>query len=162
MAADEVRVNMEIEKFLEVCRNIELVNAELYQYFAEIFSSHPELAALWHKTAQEEENHARQFVLAIKMRKETIVDSFVIDGSKAENTLDIVKSYYNTVKNTPPSMLEALSVAIKIEKGLASFHLVNSVHFVQESHKKLFSAMMAADQEHLEALQKFHLRIAGN
>lgn len=159
MAVDELRVNVEIGKVLEICRDIEAANAELYWYFAEVFKDHAELTALWQKTAREEENHFRQFGLAIKLRKDTIVDSLRVDGSKAEKTLNVIKTYFDTVKQTPPSKLEALSAAIKIEKGLAAFHLTNAAHFIQESHKKLFAAMMAADKEHLEALQRFYDRL---
>lgn len=161
MAVDVVKVNMEAGKILEICRDIELVNAELYRYFAEIFKGHAEMAALWHKTADEEANHARQFVLAIKMRRDVMVDSLAIDGGKAQETLKIVNAYYASVQKTPPTMLDALAAAIKIEKGLASFHMTTAVNFTEARHKKLFTAMMEADRDHLDALQKFHRDLSG-
>jgi len=40
------------------------------------------------------------------------------------------------------------------------FHMATAVHFVQESHKQLFLAMMKADNEHLEALEKLYQRLS--
>jgi len=160
MVADVVKTNAEVVKVLEICRDIELASGELYRYFAEIFSGHEAMAALWRKTATEEDNHAMQFVLAIKMRKETIIDTLSLDISRAENTLKVVKSLTDLVRKNKPSMHEALQAAIKMEKGLVGFHMATVAHFVHESHKKLFTAMMKADNEHIEALEKFYQRLA--
>ncbi len=154
------KIDMDTVKVLEICRDVELVSAELYNYFAEIFSDHAEMAELWRKTAREEEGHAMQFILALKMRREPLVAALAIDGSKAENALKIVKSLSAVMRKNKPSMLEALSAAIKLEKGLADFHMTSVASFVHENHRKLFSAMMLADREHLEALEKFYQRLA--
>jgi rubrerythrin len=160
MSATADKFNVDIIKVLEICRDVELVSAELYNYFAEIFSEHEELAALWRKTAQEEESHAQQFVLALKMRREPLVEAVVMAGSRAEHALNIVKSLYDVVRKNKPTMLEALRAAIKLEQGLAPFHMSTVASFVQESHKELFSAMMLADTEHVEALEKFSRRFS--
>jgi rubrerythrin len=159
MGIDAGKNSADIVKVLELCRDVEAASAELYKYFAEIYSDHPELAALWRKTAKEEEDHAKQFVLALKMRREPFIDAIVIDGSKAENALKIVRSLNDMARKSPPGMLEALRAAIKLEKGLADFHMSTAVHFVQENQKQLFLALMRADNEHVEALEKFYQRL---
>ena len=152
-------VNGETVKVLEICRDIELANAELYRYFAGIFRDHAEMAALWHKTAQEEENHAKQFVLAIAMRREQLVDALAIDSNTAENTLNFIKGIYDMVRVNKPSMLEALRSAITLEVNLGKFHMTTAVHFVEKSHRQLFAAMMKADKDHVEALREFYQRL---
>jgi predicted class III extradiol MEMO1 family dioxygenase len=114
MGIDAGKNSADIVKVLELCRDVEAASAELYKYFAEIYSDHPELAALWRKTAKEEEDHAKQFVLALKMRREPFIDAIVIDGSKAENALKIVRSLNDMARKSPPGMLEALRAAIKL------------------------------------------------
>ncbi len=151
--------NLEVVKVLEICRDIELANAQLYDYFTEIFSDHQALSALWYKTAREEENHARQFVLAINMRREQIVDTLIIDNSTAENTLSFVRSITAVMRENRPTILDALNSAITLEVNLCKFHMTTVGHFVEESHKKLFSAMMKADKKHIEALREFHQRL---
>lgn len=153
------KIDGEIVKVLEICRDIELTSAELYEYFAKIFSDHEEMAALWDKTAQEEENHAKQFILAISMRRDQIVDALFIDSSTAENTLSFVKAIYDVVRVNKPSMLEALSSAITLEVNLSKFHMTTAVHFVEKSQRQLFAAMMKADKNHIEALREFHQRL---
>lgn len=159
MAADAVKANMEIVKVLEICRDVELANAALYHYFAEIFSSDEELASLWHKTALEEENHAKQFVLGIKMRKEQIVESLSIDGSQAKDMLNFAKSLSAQVRTDPPDKVEALRIAINLEERLAGFHMTTVSGFADNNLKKLFAAMMKTDDHHVEKLHEMHKRL---
>lgn len=151
--------NEEVATVLEICRDIELASAELYEYFAEIFSDHREMAALWNKTAREEKKHALQFFVAMKLRREQIVGNLFVDSSTAGNTLSFVQSIYTMVKESPPTMLEALNVAITLEVNLGKFHMTTVGHFIDDSHKKLFTTMMNSDKKHVEALREFHQRL---
>lgn len=159
MAADSVKTNMEIVKVLEICRDVELANAALYHYFAEIFSSDKDVAALWHKTALEEENHAKQFVLGINMRKEQIVESLSIDGSKAADMLHFVKSLSAQVRSSPPDKVAALRIAINLEERLAGFHMTTVSSFTDNNLKSLFAALMKTDDRHVEKLHEMHQRL---
>lgn len=160
MVADSVKVNMESLGVLAICRDIEKANAELYKYFAEIFSSHEEMAELWEKTAGEEENHANQFVLAIKLRREQVVDSFAVDGSSAKKMLNIIEGVSAEVRREKPSILESLLIAIKLEEDLAAFHMMSVVNFVEDQQKKLFTAMMKVDKDHVERMRRFYQRLS--
>ena len=53
----------------------------------------------------------------------------------------------------PPELVEALSTAIKLENYLSDFHLVCVASFEDQSFKNMFSAMMAADQQHIARLE---------
>ena len=159
MVDDAAKINIDIMRVLEICRDIELACGELYNYYAEIFCNHEELAALWLKTAREEGNHARQFVLAINLQRQQVADSARIDGFTAKNMLNMIKTVYDGVRGKKPSMLEALSSAIKLEEKLQGCHMTTAVHFVEESHRQLFAAMMKADKDHIEALRRFHQRL---
>lgn len=159
MAVDSPKTNMEIVKVLEICRDVELANAALYHYFAEIFSSDNEVAALWNKTAREEENHAKQFVLGIKMRKEQIVEALSIDGSKAKDLLNFVKSLSAQMRTSPPDKVEALRIAINLEERLVGFHMTTVSGFADNNLKKLFTAMMKTDDHHVEKLHEMHRRL---
>jgi len=158
MAVDSIKTKMEIVKVLEICRDIELANAALYHYFAELFSREDELAALWSKTALEEENHAKQFVLGIKMRKEQIVDSLSIDGSMAKDMLNFVMSLSAKARTNPPDRVEALGIAINLEERLAGFHMTTVSGFADNNLKKFFAAMMKTDDHHVEKLHEMHQR----
>lgn len=159
MSANSSKVSLDLVKVLEICRDVELANAALYHYFAEIFSSDAEVAALWSKTAGEEENHAKQFVLGIKMRKDQIVDSLSIDGTKAKDMLDFVKSLSAEVRNSPPDKVEALRIAINLEERLAGFHMTTVSGFTDNNLKQLFAAMMKTDDHHVEKLHEMQRRL---
>jgi rubrerythrin len=139
-------------RIFEICRQIELVNAEIYLYFVEIFSDIPWCAELWGKTAREEQNHAAQFELAMKMKR-GVIESVVIDKETAANALKVTESILAEVKGQHLSLEDALRASIKLEIHLAEFHMDCITIFKEESFAKMFKAMMAADEYHLKALQ---------
>jgi hypothetical protein len=53
--------------FLDVYMGIETLCADLYHFYSEVFEDIPEASRLWKKTALEEENHKRQFELALRL-----------------------------------------------------------------------------------------------
>lgn len=151
--------NMELVRIMEVCRDIELWCAELYKFYADHFKDNPEISELWKKTADEEDNHANQFTLAIKLRRQGAIDSVMMDPFRAENTLNVIKSIYDGVRHTKPSLEDALRSAIKLEHKLAEFHSVAITCFVDDSFKKMFTAMMKADDYHIGKLQAAYEKI---
>jgi rubrerythrin len=153
MAEMAGKTNLDIVRILEICGDIELHCAELYRYYAEIFLENPELSGMWTKTAQEEDNHASQFVLAIKLRRQGMIGSVAVDPYKAENTLRIIKSVYAGVRQNKPAVIDALRSAIKLEERLEEFHMTTVALFTDEAHKNLFNAMMQADQHHLAIIE---------
>jgi rubrerythrin len=159
MPENRGNVTMDIVRILEVCRDVELYCAEIYSYYAGAYEGKPELAKMWGRTAAEEETHANQFVLAIKLRKQGVISAVNIDQYVAENTLHLVKSIYENVRSSTPSMEDALRSSIKLEEKLAEFHLTYMANFPDENMRKLFTAMMKADNHHLERLKQMHERV---
>ncbi|ACM21902.1 hypothetical protein Geob_3561 [Geotalea daltonii FRC-32] len=140
-------------RILELCRDVELHGAEIYRYFSEIFANDPMISNLWFKTYQEELNHAHQFVMAINMRKENIVQSVKIDLYSAQNMLKVIQSIYDSVRKNRPTILDAFRSAIKLEEKLADMHMHAISEFTDQSLKALFKALMNADKEHVETLR---------
>jgi len=146
--------SVDVVRILEICRDVELYVSELYYYFEESFRDTPGMAELWKKTAMEEENHARQFVLAINLRKQDIVHAVSIDQDSAEAVLIRVKSVYETVRRSRPAIVDALRMAIELEEELAEYHMSVLGRFQDKSHKMLFEAMMNHDNGHALELKK--------
>ncbi len=144
---------IDIVRILELCRDIEVYCSEMYRYYAEIFADNDDISRMWTKTAAEEENHANQFVMAINLRKQGMVESTTVDVFRAETTLNAVKSIYDGVRQCKPSLIDALRSAIKLEKKLEEFHMTTVALFTDESYKKLFTAMMKADHQHLANIE---------
>lgn len=147
MAAD-------IRELLDVCEQLETRVAELYHYFAELYADMPELAALWRKTASEEENHMLQFRLAYRL--ESIVSlQPLVEVAAVRTTVEKVTELIAKVRSTPPDWQGALRLAIDMEDKLVSLHATTAMSFAEASMNALFTSMMAHDQQHVQALRRF-------
>ena len=140
---------------LEKCRDVELLCKELYDCFAELYSDNGDAVRLWGKTSMEEQNHADQFTLALKIRK-ALPCQVTVNSAKLESIQTQLTTLLDRVKAVPPKLPDALSVSIKLERYLEDFHLGCVVEFEDPSYKKLFDAMMASDQEHIDSLQALY------
>lgn len=147
---------VDIVSLLQICRDIETYCAEIYHVYAERYADDEELRELWQRTFEEEENHARQFVMAINMRREGMIASINVDSVKATQVLEMVKSIYNGILANLPSKLDALRSAIKMEEKLSTFHLDTIADFQDEGMKKMFHAMMMGDQHHIQRLEEIY------
>jgi len=139
-------------QILEKCRKLEEIAADMYHFLARAHTSDPQISALWEKTAREEENHASQFSLAIRMKKGLSVE-IKAEKMKVEEALKIAKSIAEGMKKDPPRIRKALEDVIMLEEIFSEFHLANTMYFPDESHKKLFQAMMSADKDHVGSLK---------
>jgi rubrerythrin len=140
---------------LDICCKIEEVCAEVYRYFSQLYADNTQAAALWDKTAKEEDNHAEQFRLACHLLG-TGIQSLKTDMDKVSNLLAKIQSIYEVIQTSPPTLDEAFRFAIKMEHALAKYHMNAIATFDDESLSRLFSAMMECDKYHLIMLEKVH------
>lgn len=151
-------ITLNDQLLLEKCRTIELLSQELYTRFAENYADIPEAVYLWRKTAVEEENHAEQFTLALKMRKCLNMKS-TITLETADKLIARLKNVIAGLPSNRLSLLEALEFAIKLEQYLVKFHLSCVAVFNDDSFQKLFNAMMASDQGHIAAIEEYYQKL---
>lgn len=143
------------KNFLEVCVGIERLCADVYYYYSEIYEDNPEASSLWKKTALEEENHQKQFELALRMLNEA---EFEVPKESLERAYSIqynLLKLMNLIKNTKPDLLIAVSKAVEMEEKLADLHVHAALEFKEESMQKMFNAMSKADHDHVAALQRY-------
>jgi rubrerythrin len=140
------------QKLLELCEQIELLAGQAYRKLAALHAADTALAALWTKTAYEEDNHAAQFRVSAAMLA-GMVDHVRVTSGDALAAVAKLRTFLLRCTSNPPSPSEALSEMIALEESLASFHLDNAAAFVRPEHRKLFEAMMKADRGHVEALR---------
>lgn len=146
-----VNPSQELVRLLSICERIELAHARLYALLAELHAVHPELAQLWRKTAREEEGHAAQFKLALSGAGGVVLTTLPTD--EALHLLDAVEKLIPWWKSQPPTVPDALRTAIQMEEALARVHMNEVALFEREANRKLFSAMMASDQGHVDSLR---------
>lgn len=142
--------------FLEVCMGIEVLCAELYHYYSTVFEDIPEASRIWKKAALEEEDHQKQFELALRLLNET---EFEVQKDSLERAFSIqykLLKLTDHVKSSKPELLTAVSKAVEMEDKLADLHVSASLKFKDMSIQKLFKALGEDDRQHVAALQRYH------
>jgi len=137
----------------EMCRDIEIKLSQIYTHFSQIFRTDAKACKLWEKTAQEEENHARQCELAVKLLKEGFIGDISADVEEVRAALVMLEEVFDRVVKEPPSLIRALELAIRIEEYFTKFHALSVAWFTDFSLQELFAALMNADRLHVEALK---------
>jgi len=143
------------QTFLEVCMDIEGLCAGLYHYYSEIYEDIPEAARLWKKTALEEENHLRQFGLALRLINETKFEVLKDSLKRAYSTQNKLQKLIDHIKSNKPDLMTAVSKAVEMEETIADLHAHSALIFKEESIQKLFKALSEADHDHVADLQRF-------
>lgn len=141
------------QEFLEVCMGIEQLCADVYHFYSKIYKEIPEASRLWKKAALEEENHQRQFKLALRLLPET---EFVVppDSLKQANSIQCkLLKFMDHIKSNKPDLLAAVSKAVEMEERLADLHARTALKFRDESLQKLFKVLSEADRDHVVDLQ---------
>lgn len=146
---------------LLICAEIENECAGIYWYFSGLFGHDERIAALWHKTAREEENHCSQFKLAQRLQGAGM-SSVNMDADKAAHILGRLKSINESVRNSPPSLHDALRLAIDMEERLSEFHASELIEYSDEKLCELFVIMKECDREHTELLKSEYGKLVKN
>jgi rubrerythrin len=142
----------EVLEVLTACRGLELAMAGLYEELASLHSHAPSMVRLWRKTAREELNHAAQFNLALDAMSDEIFASI----GDASSLVGIRRAIENTVEEfrlRRPSVREALVAAIDFEVLMNELHADQILVFHDPRCRRLFEAMMAADNGHVDSLR---------
>lgn len=138
---------------IEACLAIENAASKLYSLLADLHSEDVEISALWAKMAREEQSHAAQFKLALA-NATAMVETVNVDPEEAARLGRLATDLVDRYVASPPSVAEALTAAAKLEDDLAQMHMDRVATFTKASYKTLFSAMMAADKDHVGCLSK--------
>lgn len=144
----------DIAGLLDICMAIEEKTAELYFCFSDLYREMPDLARLWRKTAQEEENHMLQFQLAGKLQKSCAMTA-MINPHQARQALAMITGLLEKVREHPPTWRNALKFAIELENRMSHFHTHTALVFEEDSFNALYQAMMKHDQDHVQALSRY-------
>ena len=142
-----------ITLFLDLCAQNERLCAELYHYYSDLFCENPDVSRLWKKTALEEENHQKQFELAMRLCKECDFEL----TQDLERTLNVHQKFgrlLDHVRREPPNIVTALQKAIEMEEAISDLHMESVVRFKESSIHDLFHAMLQFDQGHVGSLKQ--------
>ncbi|MBK5279348.1 MAG: hypothetical protein JJE09_10860 [Bacteroidia bacterium] len=117
-----------------------------------MFSDEPDIEALWHKIANDEDNHAAQFKLAALHLGDNNKDIDFKD-KKLTSVLDKLDSIHRAIEAKQLSISETFEIALVIEMDLAERHIESIITYRDHGLSDLFLKMEKYDQGHLELLQ---------
>jgi len=139
------------QRALKLCAEMEREMGELYRDLATMHEGDEELSRLWAKTAREEDNHARQFELALLYDEK--LGTVLVTAEKAKALVGVAQEMRRRLAESPPDPVKALRTVVELEQRFADFHMTTVTTFGTPGLRKLFEAMMAADREHASALR---------
>lgn len=156
---DEFKLSADEQAILDQCVNIEKKCALLYRHFEKVHTALPEMAALWHAIAIDEDSHAESFRLAARL-KGVGMECFN-SGDTNVAFLQEIDGFLEVNKPPKPSPVEALRFAIYLEKNLCEFHIGKSVlQFKDAALEKVFIQNAHLTKEHIATLEKALERMA--
>lgn len=144
------KMDIAVAQVLTVCEKTEFACADIYHFFANQFKEEREIFYIWLKSALERENRARLFALVGKLRLDDVIEGALLDLDQAQAILNQVRELEAKVKKEPPTVREALEMAMELERMLDVISMEKVVQFT-ESYQKWFLAIMNRDQ--MELLQ---------
>jgi len=127
-----VETSADADHLLEVCRRIEFTLASLYRFLSNLYGDIPEIAAVFLKTANEEENHALQFVLALKLPN--MIEHPTVPVGAEDYLLREVLDLDAKTRRTLPPPIDALRAAVDLEKRLAAYHVESRIERALSPH----------------------------
>ncbi|MDD2321244.1 MAG: ferritin family protein [Geobacteraceae bacterium] len=144
---------IEILNTLHKCAEIEGVLGKIYDLFADAYRENRDICRLFEKTAGEERNHEYQIRLAIKSLVPSI-EAMTLTLEEADKHLTMAQETLDWLTKATPGIKEALNISITLEAKFSRFHMDTAARFADQSCAKLFTAMMAADEAHVAAMEK--------
>jgi rubrerythrin len=143
------------EDFLNACISIEGLCANLYHHYSRIYADIPEAVRLWKKTALEEENHQKQFELALRLLKQTEFEVSMESLKRVHGVRKRLLQLSAHIQKNKPELVTAVSKALEMEEELADLHAQSSLNFKDVSMQNLFKALSEADRDHVADMQQY-------
>jgi rubrerythrin len=128
-------------KVLDICQHIHKHSEELYQYLAEIHRGHGEIARIWGLVAVDKCNHADTFKMASRLKGEGISEIY-LSPDTAESILAKIKTVLKGFRRNPPSVLDALGFAVKMEENLNNVQFRHVVKLVNDQDVALMTSSL--------------------
>ncbi len=156
-----------MNKFLDLCAQVEETASLIYLEFASSSQPDKELQSIWQKMARDEQQHAQQLRLAIRLPKnESIQDVLAEDCPEPAELLLRSSEILEDFKEETFSILKMLKAAVELEKDFLKIHATYALTFKTPSLKQTFEALARADQHHTGELngyiRKFKAKHAKN
>jgi len=150
-----------MQRFLNLCEEIEQTVAAVYRYWEDGFSEDIPLSTLWGKLADDELDHIRQVQLAKRVAMENVLSQNAVTIESLQKALAKAKNLLAEVKQRDISGVAALRAAIRIEEEFSKAHLLNATRVKDKSMQAMFESLARADEQHIATLRNYCESVLG-
>lgn len=142
-------------QLLQICLEVEETLGKIYLRFAEHGPGDETLRNLWRQLAAEEEQHAMQIRLLLRLRSDGLVRGAKLPLATATAMRDYAKKALNEISEKPINESTALQLARRMEKDFGQVHASAAMDFMHEQTRSMFAALAHADQDHEQLLTAY-------
>ena len=142
-------------KFINTCAQIEEMAAKVYHEFSRNSHCDAELAAIWRKMARDEEDHAHQLRLVLRLSANEILDNINDKCPNPDELSTRLEQILKEARQGNQELLDMLKVAVVLEKEFRRVHVAAALVFKDQHLLKMFEMLAAADDVHVEDLQLY-------
>lgn len=146
--------------FLNRCAEVEETLAQIYTALAATQAAEQELKHIWMAMADDEGEHAREILLALRMLKEEILVGEQIPEADVRQLLTRARDLLAKVRQPGLSIQDALRLSLHLEEDFRRVHVLCAVSFADAGMRKVFERLGQADQDHVARLTDYCRRFA--
>lgn len=127
----------------------------LYSSWAEVFASDAEAAFVFFKMSREESGHASliEYQRRVVQQNQTLSTEVDLDLTLLNTTIEGIRQLRNQA--TPPTLNEAIDIALKLEHSAAETHYKNAIKQANPDLGRLLNALGGDDTAHVKRLTEF-------
>ncbi len=142
-------------QLLHLCLEVEETLGRIYRHFADHGPGDQALRQLWRELAQDEEQHALQLRLLLRLPQDGLVASPTLPLDTVRAMRDYARKALQEITSKPVSEATALKLARKLERDFNRVHAEAAVEYPQENTRAMFAALAQADEGHARLLEEY-------
>lgn len=145
---------MHIAKVLEHLERLERKTGDLYEWLSTVFADDPEAAGFFFRVSVDETAHAN--LIGYQRRLVTQNSRLFKDVSvDLEGLGEVLAKVDSLMSGTPPSLEEALKVALEIEGSAAEMHAFTTIEKASSTLSRLLQNLGSFDNRHRKDFEEF-------
>lgn len=142
-------------KFLNKCAEIELQAAQIYFVFSANPNCDQTLAKIWGTMARDEENHAAQLRLAMRLPMNESFEKLKEGIADPDELFQVARQIESRARGSVLSVLEMLKTAVVLEREFRKLHATYVLTFKDPKLLDVFQRLARADEQHVGELQEY-------
>ena len=148
-------------QLIEALKQYELTVADLYATFADVY---PDAGDEWRRMVGEEQTHARwvDALYAHVLKESLSFTKTAITLRSVATAIDYVQKLAEKVRRSPPPLLQAVSLAVDIEKSTLESAFMKVFDFSSPRARRTQERLLRETRLHLEQMSAWQAELKKN